>query len=134
MDTEHLSMLPKTWLEYQQYEDVHVAITKKLYNAYCTPKYVYVEKYLKSWDPKIHGPRNHLLSFYVATLVYKCVNKKHYPLAMFRNCIWKKTRPSYKVNMNYENPFSSYDSEMASKVKKNISATFEKNEDEFLFS
>ena len=27
--TEHLFMLSKTWLEYQQYEDVHVVITKK---------------------------------------------------------------------------------------------------------
>ena len=36
-DTEDLFMLPKTWLEYQQYEDVHVAITQNLYNAYYTP-------------------------------------------------------------------------------------------------
>ena len=46
-DTEHLFMLPKTWLEYQQYEDVQVEITQNLYNAYCTPKYFYVEKYFK---------------------------------------------------------------------------------------
>ena len=35
---EYLFMLPKTWLEYQQYEDAHMAITQNLYNTYCTPK------------------------------------------------------------------------------------------------
>ena len=68
-DTEHLFMLTKTWLEYQQYENVHVAITQNLYNAYCTPKYFYVEKYFESSDTKIHGPRNYHQSFYVAALV-----------------------------------------------------------------
>ena len=36
MDTEQFFMIPKTWLEYQQYAGVHVVITKNLYNAYCT--------------------------------------------------------------------------------------------------
>ena len=36
---EHLFMLPKTWLEYQQYVDVHVNITQNFYNSYCTQKY-----------------------------------------------------------------------------------------------
>ena len=44
-DTEDLFMLPKTLLEYQQYQDVQVEITINLYNAYCTPKYFYAEKY-----------------------------------------------------------------------------------------
>ena len=44
LDTEHLFMLPKTWLEYQQYEDVHVAITQHLYNAYCTPQFFLLRK------------------------------------------------------------------------------------------
>ena len=35
LDTEHLFMLPKTWLEYQQYADVHVEITQNFYNASC---------------------------------------------------------------------------------------------------
>ena len=69
LDTEHLFMLPKTWLEYQQYANVHVDITQNFYNAYCTQKYCFVEKYFESWDPKIHGPRNHLQSFYVAALI-----------------------------------------------------------------
>ena len=38
LDTEHLSMLPKTWLEYQEYTDVSVDIAQNLYNAYCTQK------------------------------------------------------------------------------------------------
>ena len=48
LDTEHLFTIHKTWLEYQQYEDVHVEITQNLYNAYCMPKYVFVEKYFES--------------------------------------------------------------------------------------
>ena len=35
---EHLFMLTKTWLEYQQYTDVHVDITQNFYNTYCTNK------------------------------------------------------------------------------------------------
>ena len=38
-------------------------ITKKLYNGYCRPKYFNVEKYFKSWDPKIKVPRNYLQVF-----------------------------------------------------------------------
>ena len=56
-------MIPETWLEYRQYEDVHVAIKQNLYNVYCTPKSFYVEKYFENWDPKIHGPCNDLQSF-----------------------------------------------------------------------
>ena len=52
LDTEHLFLLPKTWLEYQQYEDVHMAITQNLYNAYYMPKYFVVEKYFETWDPR----------------------------------------------------------------------------------
>ena len=59
LGTNHLFILPKTWLEYQQYDNVHEAITKHLYNAYCTPKNI-VEKDFESWDPKIHGPHNYL--------------------------------------------------------------------------
>ena len=62
-------MLTKTFLEYKQYEDVHVATTQNLYNAYCTPKYIFVEKDFESWDPKIHVPRNYLQSFFVAALI-----------------------------------------------------------------
>ena len=39
LDTEHLFMIPKTWLEYLQYEEVDVDITENLYNTNCTPKY-----------------------------------------------------------------------------------------------
>ena len=99
LDTEHLVVLPKTWLEYLQYEDVHVAITQNLYNAYCMPKYFYVEKDFESWYPKIHGPHNYLQSFYVAALIEKCGNENHYPLAMFRNGILKNTGSYYKGTM-----------------------------------
>ena len=65
-------------------------ISEDLYNANCTPKYFFVEKDFESWDLKIHGPRNYLHSFYVATLIDECGTNKHYPLAMFINSISKK--------------------------------------------
>ena len=87
MDTEYLFMLPKTWLEYQQYEDAHVAINKNLYNAYCRPKSSYVEKYSEIWDPKIHSPCNYFQNFYVVAPIEEFRNEKHYVLAIFRNGI-----------------------------------------------
>ena len=55
-----------------------------------------VEKYFETWDPKIHGPRNYLQSFYVAALIDEFGTNKHYPLAMFRNGIYKNTISYYK--------------------------------------
>ena len=45
---------------------------------------------------------------------------------MFRNGISKNTRSSYKGTIKYGTPLSSSDSEMASKVKKNLRSLFEK--------
>ena len=87
-------------------------LRKNLYNACCTPKYFYVEKDFESWDPKIHGPRNYLQSFYVAALIEECRNKKHYPLEMFRYNISKNTGSSYKVTMNNGTTLSSSDSKI----------------------
>ena len=47
----------------------------------------FIEKDFEGWDPKIHGPRNYLQSFYVAALIDECRTNKHYKLAMFRNGI-----------------------------------------------
>ena len=69
MDTEHLFMLHLNWLEYQEVPDVNMEIARNLYNAYCTPKHVFVERYFDRWDPKIHGPYNYLQSFYVDALI-----------------------------------------------------------------
>ena len=80
-------MLPKTWLEYLQYEEVDVEIKENVYNANCTPEYCFAEKYFEIWDPKIHSPHNYLQSFYVDALIDECGTNKHYPLAMFRNGI-----------------------------------------------
>ena len=106
---EHLSMLPKTWLEYLQYEEVDVDILENLYNANCTPKYVLVEKDFESWDPKIHGPCNYLQIVYVAALLHKFWTNKNYPHAMFINGISKNTRSFYKGTMNDGTPLSSSD-------------------------
>ena len=76
-------MLPKTWLKYHQYADVHVEIRQNFYNAYCTQNPFFVEKNFESWDPKIHSPCNYLNSFYVAAPIEECRTDKHYPLAMF---------------------------------------------------
>ena len=87
LDTEHLFMFPINWLEYQEFADVNVEITQNFYNAYRAQKYFFVEKYFKSWDPKIHGPHNYLQGFYVAALIEECGTKKHDPLAMLKKSI-----------------------------------------------
>ena len=46
-------------------------------------------KDFNSWDTKIHGPCNHLRSFYVDALIDEYGTTKNYPLAMFRNGIPK---------------------------------------------
>ena len=75
-------MLPINWLNYRKVPDVNVDIVQNLYNAYCTPKSFFVEKYFDSWYPKIHGPHNYLQSF-----IDKYRTTKNYPLAMFLNGI-----------------------------------------------
>ena len=81
------------------------------------PKFVFVGKYINTWDPQIHSPCNYLQIFYVAALIDECGTNNHYPLEMFRNGISKNTRSSYKGTINDETPLSSSDSEMASKIK-----------------
>ena len=89
-----------------------------------------VEKYFESWDPKIHGPRNYLQSFYVAAFVDECGTNNHCPLEIFRNGISKNTRSSDKGTINNGSPSSYSDCEMGSKIKKrflkNCHATFDK--------
>ena len=102
-------MLPINWLEYQKLVYVNVEITQNFYNAYSTKKYVFVEIDFDSWDPKIHSPRNYLQSFYVAALVEEYMTKEHYPLAMFRNGISKKTISSYKFTVYNGTPLLSSD-------------------------
>ena len=93
------------------------------------PKYWFVKKDFESRDPKIHGPRNYLQSFYLAALIDKFGTNKSYALEMFRNGTYKNTRSSYKGTMNYGTPLLSFDSEMESKIKKsflkNCHATFD---------
>ena len=83
-------MLPKHWLEYLQYEEDDVEITENLYSANCTPKSFFVQKDFESWNLKIHGPRNYIQSFYLASIIDECGTKKYYQLAMFRYGIYKK--------------------------------------------
>ena len=102
-------------------------ISKKLYNANCTSKYFFVEKYFESWDPKIHCPRNYLQIFYVAAHIERYGTKKHCPLAAFKKWYIKKTRSSYKGTVIDGAPYSSSDSKMASKIKGSFKRIFVKN-------
>ena len=80
-------MLPINWLNHYKVPDVNVEIMQNFYDAYSTPKSFFADKRFDSWNPKIHGPRNYLQSFYVAALINKYWTKKHYPHAMFLNGI-----------------------------------------------
>ena len=71
LDTEHLFIFPINWLNHRKSPDVNVEVVQNLYNAYCTPKYLFVKKDFYSWDPKTHSPRNYLRFFYVAYLIDK---------------------------------------------------------------
>ena len=89
MDTKYLLMLPINWMNITKFRAFMWRLQKN-YNAYCTPKSFFVEKYFYSWDPNIHGPRNYLLSFYVANIIDQCSTTKHYTPAVFRNVISKR--------------------------------------------
>ena len=69
LDTEPLLMLPINWFNYHNVPDVNVEIAQNFYNAYCTPKYFFVERDFDSWDPKIHGYHYYLQSFYGFALI-----------------------------------------------------------------
>ena len=58
-----------------QFEEFSDAIYEKFKNASCMPINVFVEENLDRWHPKTHGPRNYLLSFYLADLIHKCRGK-----------------------------------------------------------
>ena len=63
LDTGNLIMLHINWLNHCEVPYINVDIVQNFYNAYSTPKSLFVEKYSDSWDPKIHGPRNYLQIF-----------------------------------------------------------------------
>ena len=116
--TEHLFMLPINWLNHHKVSDVNMKIVQNFYNAYCTPKPFFVEKYFDGWDSIVHGPCNYLQSFYVAAFINKCGTTKHHPLEMFLNGIRKNTRSSVTENMDDVIPSSYSDSAMTPKKKK----------------
>ena len=108
-------MLTINWLNHHEVPDVNVEITQNFYNAYCTPKYFYFEKYFDGWDPKIHSLCNYLQRFYVAALIRECGANKNYPIAMFRKSIKKTTRSSFIGMMEDGIPSSASDSAITSK-------------------
>ena len=89
----------------------------------------FVEENLVSWNPKTHGPRNYLQSFYLAALIHKCREKNKYPYAEIR--IFSagiRTRSFQKENDNNGTSSSSSDYEFTPKYKNsygvNINANF----------
>ena len=94
-------------------------------NAYCTPLEFFVEENFDIWDPKIHGPRNYLQSFYLAALIQKCGVKNS--LFICRYSKWylkKKKTSSYNERMNNGTSLSSSDYETTPKVKKHFGKKF----------
>ena len=96
MNNEFVFMRPINWLNHRKVPYVNVEIVINFYNAYCTPKYIFFEKYFDSWDPKIHSPRNYLQGFYVATIIVKWGTENKYPLVMFQNGTKKKKIICYR--------------------------------------
>ena len=117
-------MLPLNWLNHREVTDVNVEILENFYYTFHTPKYVFVEKYFKSLDHKIHGPRNYLQSFYVDDLIDKCGTKKNYPLAKYLNVISKEMRSSVTGMMDNGITLKSSDSATTSKINNNCRDTF----------
>ena len=93
-------MLTINWLNHCVVPDVNVEIVQNFYNAYCTPRSFFVEKYFDSSDPEIHSPRNYLQSFYVAAIIDKYKTTENYPLALFRNDISENIRSYVTGNMD----------------------------------
>jgi hypothetical protein len=113
-DTEHKFMLPKMWLRAQKafpLEEVRIEITDLFLSAILTSLAFFVEDDFKEWNPKIHGPRNFLQSFYVAALAYDAGSLKDYPMANTHKGILQETRSSTNEVMNIE-----YESESESSV------------------
>ena len=82
--------MPSRWLCLLQFETIGEEIYENLQNAYCTPLEFFAEKNFDIWDPKIHGPRTYIQSFYLAALIKKCGGGDHYPFAEIRNGNLKK--------------------------------------------
>eukprot|EP00978_Attheya_sp_CCMP212_P034681 scaffold146632_cov60-Attheya_sp.AAC.1 len=96
-DTEHMFMLPMTWLKVQRTfpnEEVRSEITDYFLQAILTNLVFFVEDHFKDWNPKIHGPRTCLQSFYIAALAFQSGNLTDYPMANVRNGVTKETRSS----------------------------------------
>ena len=89
---EHLYILPSRWLCLIQFETIGEEIYEKLQNTYCTPLEFFVGKFFDNWDPEIHGPRNYLLSFYLAALIQKCRKKSIIHLQSFEMLFQEKVQ------------------------------------------
>ena len=124
LDTENSFMLPKTCLEYQQYEDVHVVITQILHNAYCT---------LKKKLRKISRVRITKSTVFVIIFIFfmwpislnNAGPRSIINLIISKWCI-KKYISFCKDTMNNGTLLSSSAPDMESKVKKNRRANFKK--------
>ena len=78
------------WIDLLKYEIIGDKIYENLQNAYCTPLEFFVEENFDTWDPKIHGPRNYLQSFYLAELIQKCGEKLIIHMQRFEMAVQEK--------------------------------------------
>ena len=72
---ECLYILPSKWIYLLKFEKIGEEIYENLQNSYCTPLEFFVEETFDIWKPKIHSPRYHLQSFYLAALIQKYMEK-----------------------------------------------------------
>ena len=108
--------MPSRWLFLLKFDKIGDEIHEIFKNASCTPIQIFVEANLDSWNPKTHGPRNYLQSFYLADLIHKCGKKN--PLAEIRNfTAGRRTRSSQKERDNNGTSLSSSDDETTPKYK-----------------
>eukprot|EP00978_Attheya_sp_CCMP212_P038892 scaffold197238_cov26-Attheya_sp.AAC.2 len=134
-DWEHMFMLPPMWLSAQKrfpFKEVRDEITDLFLSAILTSVEFFVEDDFKDWNPKIHGPRNFLQSFYIAALAYDAGSLKDYPMANKRKGVLQETRsstnPNEGMDMEYESEssVSSAASSSRSNHDANSKATSEK--------
>ena len=123
LDTVHMFMLPKMWLTAAKFfpdEDTRDEIRDYFLSAILTDGAFFVEDDFPDWNPKIHGPRNFLQSFYIAALAHKSGRLKDFPMADTRYGLSQETRSSANnaSNEQYESDSSVQSEAMSSSSEK----------------
>ena len=96
---EQLYLLPSRWLFLLKFDNFGDAIHENFQNASCTQIKFFVEENLVSWNPKTHGPRNYLLSFYLAALIHKCGEKINIHILRFEILLQAEGQDHFRKKM-----------------------------------